>query len=88
MTSTETIRYIESVLAIHGIPKTLVTDNAKQFTSTSMEFKQFTKEWDFNHITSSPYYPKSNGFIERTVQTVKLCLKKPKNRDRTPKLHF
>jgi len=84
MTSTETIRYIESVLAIHGIPKTLVTDNAKQFTS--MEFKQFTKEWDFNHITSSPHYPKSNGFIERTVRTVQLCLKKAKESRQNPQI--
>ena len=69
MTSQEVIKYLQSVFAIHGIPLTLVTDNARQFTSA--EFKAFVKEWEIQHITSSPYFPQSNGFIERMVQTVK-----------------
>ena len=32
--------------------------------------------WGINHITSSPLCPKSNGFMERMVQTVKNLLKK------------
>lgn len=84
MTSQETVKYIASVFAIHGIPKTLITDNAKQFTCT--EFNNFAKEWDFKHITSSPYHPKSNGFIERMVQTVKLCLKKAKDSQQNPQI--
>ena len=75
-TSAAVINYMQSVFAIHGIPKTLITDNAKQFAST--EFNDFTTEWDIEHITSSPYFPKSNGFIERMVQTVKSCLRKSK----------
>ena len=34
--------------------------------------------WCFDHVVSSLHYPKSNGFIERTVQTVKITLKKAK----------
>lgn len=40
------------------------------------EFKQFAKCYKFNHKTSSPRYAKSNGLVERTVQTVKTILKK------------
>ena len=32
---------------------------------------QFATTCGFNHITSSPYYPQSNGLAERTVRTVK-----------------
>ena len=39
--------------------------------------KLFAKKWDFKHITSSPYYPKSNGQVERTIQTIKKLWKKP-----------
>ena len=86
MTSKETIDFVESVFAIHGIPKTLISDNARQFTS--FEFDNFKKQWDFQHTTSSPHYPQSNGFIERTVQTVKNCLKKAKAQKQNPQLAF
>src|SRR5207253_463440 len=33
-------------------------------------------EWDITHTTSSPYYPRSNGLIERHIQTVKNLMKK------------
>lgn len=84
MTSQEVINYMQSVFAIHGIPKTLITDNAMQFTSS--EFQQFTKDWEFKHTTSSSYYPRSNGLIERTVQTVKSYLKKAKETKQNPQL--
>ena len=32
--------------------------------------------WDFKHITSNPRYLKSNGFIERNIQTIKRALQK------------
>ncbi|XP_017475875.1 PREDICTED: uncharacterized protein LOC108366100 [Rhagoletis zephyria] len=36
----------------------------------------FANQWGFQHITSSPRYPQSNGFIEFMVKTVKSLLKK------------
>ncbi len=57
----------------HGIPKLLVTDNGPCYSSR--EFKQFVKDWEFEHVTSSPNYPRSNGMSERYVGTVKSILK-------------
>ena len=38
--------------------------------------RHFANQYRFDHITSSPRYPQSNGFIERNVQTVKQCMRK------------
>ena len=68
-TSTEVIGIMKGVFSEYGIPKMLITDCGKQFTSE--EFGQFAKAYGFEATTSSPYYPKGHGFIERHVQTVK-----------------
>ena len=38
----------------------------------------FAREWGFNHVTSSPYYPQSNGLAERAVRSAKELLEKCK----------
>ena len=40
--------------------------------SILLEFAEFAKEYGFNHVTSSPYFPQSNGQAERTVQTLQI----------------
>ena len=45
-------------------------------------------DWRFQHITSSPEYPKSNGLDEKTVQTVKSWLEKPKGDNKVPHLRM
>ena len=72
-TSSSVIKVLKSIFSRHGIPETLVSDNGPQYTS--QEFTDFSKSYDFTHITSSPHFPQSNGQAERTVQTVKRLLK-------------
>ena len=60
--------------ARHGIPDTVITDNGLQFTST--DYRDFAKQWEFKHTTSSPLHPRANGKVERTVQTIKGIHKK------------
>ena len=76
VTSTSCVEYLKAIFAVHGIPERRYTDNAKYFISN--EFHNFAIEWEFTHVTSSPRYPQSNGFIERMVQTIKNTLKKAK----------
>ena len=52
----------------------MVSDNGPPFNSH--QFQTFTKEWGFNHKTSSPHYPQSNGLAEKSVAIVKNILRK------------
>ncbi len=83
-TSAAIINHLKSIYAEYGIPETLVTDNGPQYNSR--EFKSFCDEWCIEHITSSPTYAQSNGFIERMVQTVKNLLKKSESAGQDPYL--
>jgi transposase InsO family protein len=45
----------EQIFSTFSVPETLVSDNAKCFTSR--EFRHFCFEMGVKHITTSPYYP-------------------------------
>lgn len=69
----DVVEAFKSIFAVHGVPTTIIADNMP-FSSELMQ--QFAKRWSFSIVTSSPYYPRSNGMAERYVQTIKLFLKK------------
>ena len=73
-TSLAVINVLKSIFARHGIPEIIRSDNGPQYAS--QEFSQFAKSYGFQHLTSSPRYPQSNGQAERAVQTVKRLLKR------------
>ncbi len=64
-TSKAVIEYLKKCFARLGQPHQLFSDNGPQYSS--QEFKEFAKEWNFEHITSSLKYPQSNGLAERAV---------------------
>ena len=68
------INHTKAIFSRYGIPRELVSDNGPQFTF--YEYKKFSQEWDYKHITSSPRYPKSNGLVERNIQTINRALQK------------
>ena len=62
------VHELKTMFARFGIPEILVTDNGPQFSSN--EFQVFAKSWSFNHVTTSPRYPQSNGKAENSLWTV------------------
>ena len=50
--SADIIRHMKSIIARHGIPEIVFSDNGPQFSAA--EFKLFTDEYGFYHKTSSP----------------------------------
>ncbi|KAL1446090.1 hypothetical protein WDU94_005684 [Cyamophila willieti] len=73
-TSSMVISHVKSIFARHGIPQIVVSDNGPQFSS--QDFKQFARKYEFQHITSSPMYPRSNGEAESAVKIIKKMLAK------------
>ncbi|XP_043242295.1 uncharacterized protein K02A2.6-like isoform X3 [Amphibalanus amphitrite] len=69
-----TIEKLRETFACHGVPETVVTDNARYFVCP--EFKTFCKRNGVRHVTSPPYSPHSNGLVERAVQTLKQGLQR------------
>nr|XP_054753936.1 uncharacterized protein K02A2.6-like [Lytechinus pictus] len=94
MSSYLEVDYLEKTLATNvilkgqfvrfGIPDQLITDNGPQFTAD--EFKRFARKWQFEHTTSSPHYPQSNGKAESSVKVAKSLLKKAKTAGSDPYL--
>lgn len=61
-----------------------MSDNGPQFASE--EFADIARLWEFDHITSSPHYPQSNGKAEQAVKVTKHILKKAKHSKSDPYL--
>ena len=70
--------------ARHGIPSVVMTDNGPEFASR--KFEEFAKTWKFEHITSSPRFPLSNGKAENAVKTCKALLMKARTDRQDPLL--
>ena len=56
----------------YGPPMSLSTDNDPPFASE--DHAEFLMHHSIAHHTSSPYFPRSNGFIERQARTIKTAL--------------
>ena len=71
--SEATIEGLHHMFATHGVPDTIVSDNASSFTSA--QFARFCSRNNINHLTSAPFHLASNGLAEQTVQSFKTMLK-------------
>ncbi len=57
----------------------IISDNGPQFIAK--DFKQFIRLAGMTHVRTSPYYPQSNGKLERWHQTLKVTTIRPKAPD-------
>ena len=70
----KTITHLRELFTAEGIPAIVMSDNRPPFNGE--EFRQFARDFDFVHTTSSPHFHQSNGFIEAMVKKVKNAYKK------------
>ena len=80
----KTISVLKELFSEHGIPETIRSDNGPQFASH--QFTEFAKEWNFDHTTSSPRNPRSNGQAEAAVKVTKGLLTHAKYSGQDPYL--
>ena len=67
---------LRRIFSEQGIPKVVRSDNGPHYSGQA--FQDFARELGFQHVTSSPHYPRGNGFIESQVKSVKATLPKAK----------
>jgi transposase InsO family protein len=62
-------RSVTPVWCGSGPPTRLISDNGPQFIAR--DFKEFIRISGMTHVSTSPYYPQSNGKIERWHKSLK-----------------
>ena len=75
-TTAAIVNKMKEFFAKLSIPDVLRSDNGQQYARAT--FQEFTRNWEFQHITLSPHHPASNGFAESMVKIVKTALTKAK----------
>lgn len=64
----------EEIIARHGCPTSITSDNGKEFCNNLIE--KLTKNLNVHHIRTSPYHPEGNGKTERFNRFLKDALSK------------
>ena len=81
-TASYIIEFLKGQFSRHGIPDVFVTDNGPQYCCR--EFTEFSREWEFKHVTSSPKHARSNGKAESAVKVAKKIFKKAHRDNKDP----
>ncbi|XP_075723782.1 uncharacterized protein LOC142765858 [Rhipicephalus microplus] len=55
----------------------VVSDQGPPFDSA--DFRNFNKEWDIVHKPTSPLFPRANGQVEKTIQTIEASMTKARS---------
>ena len=76
-TAAKTIAVLHHLLASHGLPAQIISNNGPQFVSE--ELAAFLKANGVRDLKCAPYHPASNGLAERFVTTFKQVMKAGKH---------
>lgn len=79
ITSYVAIDKLRETFSRFGLPREIVSDNAKSFTSD--EFQNFLTKNGIKHLTGPPFCPKNNGEAESAVKIMKLAIHKGRYKD-------
>lgn len=66
-TSASTAAFMRDLIARHGCPSEVVTDNGREFMG---EFDQLLESHLIDHRSTAPYHPAANGLVERFNRTM------------------
>ena len=64
----------DDICCRYGVPESLRSDHGRSFDNEVVE--HLAELLRINHHMSTPYYPQSNGLVERLVQTFKVALRR------------
>ena len=78
-TSSAVIKELGMIFSEFGKPQIFRSDNGPCYSS--QEFRFFMQNWLFEHRTSSPHYPQSNGLAESMVKVSKNLIEKVVRQD-------
>lgn len=73
ISSDRIIKAMQEIFCRLGLPKSLRTDNDRQYVSAELE--NFCKANDITHITTPPYWPQANGEVENMNKSLVKRLK-------------
>ena len=73
--------HLEELFSVEGIPNDIMSNIGPPFNGK--EFSSFLTGLGIRHTTSSTNYPRSNGFIERQIQTMKRLMEKASSTGRS-----
>ena len=77
MEETDVATILQGARECHpGVTPRIISDNGPQFVAK--DFKEFIRVAGMTHVRTSPYYPQSNGKIERWHKTLKGDCIRPK----------
>ena len=80
-TAEQTVRSLRKFFATHGLPYSVTSDNAAQFTSKV--FVDYLSQAGICHRKTTPYWPQANGEVERQnrsfLQRIRIAQTEGKN---------